>query len=151
MMKTGICLFTLAMSAAFQLKADNLSNGNTAAKSEIIADYGVPAKPAPAQTPTNGSKSVSPAKPTDKQKRWLGDCTAKETGVCTVLEKYVKKRLKDQKTYKHVKTTYTYSDEHVLVAMRYKAQTPTGNYYVEEIRAQIGYNCEMKQVVYHGH
>ena len=64
-----------------------------------------------------------------------------------VLERWIKRRLKDPDSYKHVETRYGDKGDHILVVTTYRARNSFGGYTTESVTAKAAVDGTLLEII----
>lgn len=73
-------------------------------------------------------------------------CLLKWDGSCPAVEDYLKKNLKDPKSYEHIETQSANNGDYEVVVTKYRARNGFGGYTIGYIQAKVSMNCELISV-----
>jgi hypothetical protein len=63
------------------------------------------------------------------------------------LEKYIKRNLKDPKSYEHIETRYGDKGDHIFLYTKYRAKNSFGGYVIGEVTAKANINGTLLEIV----
>ncbi|MGG5576380.1 hypothetical protein ACPDHL_03425 [Myroides sp. C15-4] len=82
-----------------------------------------------------------------RKEEFESKCISSWDGAHSELLVYVKRHMNDRKSFEHVETKYTLYDDYVLVMMKFRGKNGLGAMVLNQIRAKVGYNCEVLEIV----
>lgn len=83
----------------------------------------------------------------EKQEKWVDECISSYDGSCRRLVNEFKPMLKDPSSFEHIETRYKKMSDHVLVIMTYRAKNSFGALDVSTLKAKVGYDCELIEIL----
>lgn len=82
-----------------------------------------------------------------RKEEFESKCISSWDGAHSELLVYVKRHMNDRKSFEHVETKYTLYDDYVLVMMKFRGKNAFGAMVLNQVRAKVGYNCEVLEIV----
>ena len=82
-----------------------------------------------------------------KKEAFEKDCFSVWDDSCTELVYYVKENMHNPKSFEHVKTQYSFSDNYAVVGMTYRGTNAYGGVVTETVRAKVSFDCKVLEIM----
>lgn len=93
---------------------------------------------------------VNEAQKKKRNEEFKESCLSSWDGSCPALERYLKKYLKDPKSYEHIETGFWNMGDYAVVLTKYRAKNSFGGYNIGYIKAKVSWDCEVTEIIENG-